>query len=135
MPATYFFMPPSYVRDLGEAKDALSALGRFLENYPNDEKAQSAKDMKIAILDQMASHDVQVAKFYAERKKWKGAMLRYQRVIALYPNTKSAAEALYESAKISRMQLGEPGRAKNFVERILSDYPDSPFAKKAKSIL
>lgn len=133
IPTAYFFMPPAHVKDQTEAKKALAALDRFLNAFPKDPNAKEATKMKVNVMDELAAHDMSVAKFYATRRKWRGAFERYQRVISLYPKSKSAADALFESAEIATKHLDNKAKAEELYGKLIEDYPDTDYAKKART--
>jgi outer membrane protein assembly factor BamD len=133
IPTSYFFMPPGHVKDQTEAQSALVAIDRYLNAFPGDANAKEAQKMKLDVMDQLAAHDMSVAQFYARRRKWQGAIDRYGSVIQLYPSTKSAAEALFESAEILERHLDKRQEAEEFYNKLLEEYPDSEFAKKVRA--
>ena len=55
IPSDWFLAPPSFERDLGDAKDALRHLRRFVLDHPEDENAPAARRMAQRALDVLAN--------------------------------------------------------------------------------
>jgi type IV pilus assembly protein PilQ len=62
------------------------------------------------------------------------ALSLYENVLTQFPDGPKAAEAGYQAAWISFNDIGEPYHAKELCGTIISNYPDSPFAEKARAL-
>lgn len=130
LPSEFFIFPHGYVKDQFATKEAIEALDRYLAEYPNHEKRDEAQKMRTDLRSKLALRDLHVAKFYAQKKKWNGALSRYDRIVKLYADTPCAPEALYEAALIAERKLSDPEKAAALREQLKSDYPESTWAKK-----
>jgi len=131
-PTDFFILPPSYLKDLTATHEALKAIDRFLVEYPSDNKVQEAKKMKMELRFGLASRDMSIAQFYADREKWPAAVVRYESVYESYPDIKCAAEALLYAAKIVDAKLKNPAKALVLLEKLMMQYKDSSTIKEAK---
>lgn len=135
MPKNFFLFPSASSKDQKSAHEALAALSKYLEQFPDDAYAPEATQMRETIYEQLAENDFFVGRFYQKRKRWKAAAGRYERVANLYPSTTLAPEALYEMFMIYRSYLNDDAEARRVYDRLIDRYPDSEFTKKAKKAL
>jgi outer membrane protein assembly factor BamD len=135
IPTDFFLIPKSYVKDQTATKEALEAVERYLSEYPNHEGNDEAKQMKKELRSKLAMRDMYVARFYEQRRKWRGAMTRYDRVASMYPDTDVAPEALYASAQIAEKHLEQNDTARTLLGRIIDEHAGTKFAKDAELTL
>lgn len=129
VPSDFFLFPKSYTRDQKASKDALAAAEVLLERFPGSKYREEIGLIKAGILEKLALHDMKVASFYEARKRWLGACNRFERVVELYPQTSSAAEALYRSATIALTYLQDSEKAKQLFAKLKENYKDSSYAE------
>ncbi len=67
------------------------------------------------------------AKEFDENGDFRRALLYYERVHDLYPESKLAPESLMRAARISRLYLGNIKSALRFLNEIVLNYPDSEY--------
>ena len=104
IPDDLFVFPRSYLRDQTSTKEALSAVDRYLAEFPTHSGVEEAKKMRVELRSQLALRDMKVAQFYVQRKKWRGAKTRFDRVMELYPDTEIVKQAAIQS-KLSQAQI------------------------------
>jgi outer membrane protein assembly factor BamD len=82
-------------RDQGKTKEALEKFTDMLRTYPNSSLKGEATARRQDVLDRLAKHEHQVARFYIKRNSWNAAVQRLNYLIDTYPNycTTSAAKA------------------------------------------
>jgi len=116
IPSDWFLAPPAYERDLGEARDALRHLRRFILDFPEDENVASALTMAQAALDVLARHELYAAKFYEFRDDPTGVVLRIERLLYAYEGSSSEQEALEmlieAYGELGRREAAEAARAR-----------------------
>lgn len=134
IPSDFFLFPKSFTRDQGSTTEALDAANDLIQNFPEHERFNEALQMKRELLSKLAARDMEIARFYARLKKWRGAMGRYERVASLYSSTEFAPEALYESEIIAREHLKLSQKATSLYEKLQERYPGSAFAMHTKSV-
>ncbi|MBW2495235.1 MAG: tol-pal system protein YbgF [Deltaproteobacteria bacterium] len=94
-------------------------LGEFLQTYPSSVYADDAAYWR--------------ADCYFQQGNYKKAILRFDDVVARYPNGNKAADALYrEGEALLRLGPAYNTAARKAFERVLNEYPDSDRAVEAK---
>lgn len=79
--------------DQGLAVQAIETLTDFMELYPDDVRVDSAEEVIAVLKSERAHASYEVAKFYEKRHRWSGAMIYYNEVILLGPESIYAEEA------------------------------------------
>jgi len=97
-------------------------LGEFLQTYPSSVYADDAAYLR--------------ADCYFQQGNYKKAILRFDDVVARYPNGNKAADALYrEGEALLRLGPAYNTAARKAFERVLAEYPDSERAAEASQQL
>jgi tol-pal system protein YbgF len=97
-------------------------LGEFLQTYPSSVYADDAAYWR--------------ADCYFQQGNFKKAILRFDDVVARYPNGNKAADALYrEGEALLRLGPAYNTAARKAFERVLAEYPDSDRASEANQQL
>ncbi len=135
LPSDFFLLPPPATRDQTYTKDALSALERFILQYPTSEFLADAKAKRLSLYSALSKHHQHVAEYYVKRAKYEAAVSRYFEVHALYPETDEAPESLFLAASLLIDKLNDPDRAMDALATIVDTRPDSPYAKDAQNKL
>jgi outer membrane protein assembly factor BamD (BamD/ComL family) len=82
-----------------------------------------------------SKHNLQVARYYLTRRKaYEGARDRLQEIIDTYPDFSRMDEVVYLMGEV-HLKLGKKDRAVDYFGKLIKDYPESEFAKKAKEQL
>lgn len=85
-----------------------------------------------AVKPQEKKDPYQTAEDYFKQSEWKKAIIQYQKYRDENPKGKKVAECTYKIA-YSFSELGMKDEAKTFYEEVISKFPASPEAKKAKA--
>jgi tol-pal system protein YbgF len=97
-------------------------LGEFLQTYPSSVYADDAAYWR--------------ADCYFQQGNYKKAILRFDDVVARYPNGNKAADALYrEGEALLRLGSAYNTAARKAFERVVAEYPDSERADEASQQL
>ncbi len=102
--------------------------------------AQGAAKGKIeperdTVLELQSQHNLDVARYYiTKRKGYEGGISRLQEIIDTHAHFSRMDEVLYLLGE-AHVKLKKPEEAGNFYSRLLKDYPESEFIKKAKEQL
>jgi outer membrane protein assembly factor BamD (BamD/ComL family) len=82
-----------------------------------------------------AKHHLEVARWYlTKRKAYEGARDRLQEIMDTYPDFSRMHEVLFLMGE-AQLKLGKTDKAVEDYNKLLKDYPDSEFAKKAQERL
>ncbi|MCU0770902.1 MAG: outer membrane protein assembly factor BamD [Verrucomicrobia bacterium] len=79
--------------DQSQAVRAIDTLTDFVTLYPEDKRVDEAESVMDSLRNERAQGSYQVAKFYEKRHRWAGALVYYNEVIVLGPESPFADEA------------------------------------------
>lgn len=103
---SYYNDSPSRVeRDLTPAQKALTSYTEFLRRFPAAAEADEARKDVAAIRLTLAEKEMTIADFYNKRRHYDSAKTRYEKILALYPETAPAKAAQEKIAQISEKAL------------------------------
>jgi outer membrane protein assembly factor BamD len=90
---TYSKQRKGPLRDLTPAREATATLRQMAELFPDSPHNAEAQELLASCLEDLANHELEVAKYYITSKGWQGAYLRLTYLIENYPQSKAADEA------------------------------------------
>jgi len=112
-------------RDPGSAREAYRNFEELIRRYPGSRYLADARLRMIALKNNLAMHDVHVARYYMKRKAYVAAINRCKYVLQNYSETPAVEEALVIT--ISAYDLLEMEDLKQDTFRVLqANYPNSP---------
>lgn len=132
--ASYFDEIPDITRDQARTEKALAALDEVIRKYPTSEYAVSAKQKIEVARDQLAGKEMQIGRYYLEKKDFTGAINRFKVVVTRYQTTRHVEEAL-ERLTESYMALGIVGEAQTAAAVLGHNFPDSEWYKHAYALV
>lgn len=127
-------------RDVTRAKRAEVRLKNLLQQYPNSMLKDAAKLRLTEVQDNIGLHNLLIANYYytlsVDQKKGglKGAQSRLNEIMEKYPDFKFMDEVLFKAAVTYQLEE-ETDQAVRFLQRLVSDYPNSKYIDKAKEQL
>jgi outer membrane protein assembly factor BamD len=86
--------PEQVARDLGSANRAAETYREFLKRYPVDPLRGEAEQDLLSTEDRLARKEFYIADFYRKRGQLKAARARLEGLLAIYPQTPTAQEAM-----------------------------------------
>jgi outer membrane protein assembly factor BamD len=128
--ASYFDQIPDVMRDQGRADKAVQALQEVVRKYPDTEYALSAKKKIDIARDQMAGKEMEIGRYYLQRRDFTGAINRFKVVVTQYQTTREVEEALERLAE-AYISLGIVDEAQTAAAVLGHNFPDSPWYKDA----
>ena len=132
--ASYFDEIPDITRDQARTEKALAALDEVIRKYPTSEYAVSAKQKMEVARDQLAGKEMQIGRYYLEKKDYTGAINRFKVVVTRYQTTRHVEEAL-ERLTEAYMSLGIVGEAQTAAAVLGHNFPDSEWYKHAYALV
>jgi len=81
-------------RDQTPAKNSMAQFKRLIDQYPESEYVQKAKETIQKCVANLSGHELYVANFYYKTKKYTAALKRYEAIVTNYPDSKESKEAL-----------------------------------------
>ncbi len=127
-------------RDVTRAKRAEVRLKALMQQYPSTILKDAATTRLNEVQDNIGLHNLLIANYYytlsVDQKKGglKGAQSRFREILDKYPNFKFMDEVLFKTAITYQIEE-ETDQAARYFQRLVSDYPNSPYLEKAKEQL
>ena len=118
-------------RDQAKTREAVEKLQDMIRAYPRSSYRPDAEKRLAATFDRLAGHEFVVAKFYMKRRVYLAAVQRLNYLIDTYPAYSNKAAAFFDLAE-SLDHLGRRGEARLYYERVISEFPKSEYADRAK---
>ncbi len=92
--------------DQGTAGQAIATFKDFIELYPNDNRVPEARKTIDVLREEQARGNFEIALFYADQKKWNGALVYYNEVLLQMPDSKYASAARQQIDRIKKRLQG-----------------------------
>ncbi|WP_112662574.1 outer membrane protein assembly factor BamD [Microvirga flavescens] len=131
---SYYNQIPDITRDQETSERALGTLQDLVERYPTSEYAKDAKEKIQVARDQLAGKEVEIGRFYLQKRNYPGAINRFRVVVSRYQTTRHVEEALERLAE-AYMSMGIVGEAQTAAAVLGHNFPDSQWYKDAYSLL
>jgi len=134
MASSYYNEIPDVTRDQARTQKALAALEEVVRKYPTSEYAENAKQKMQVARDQLAGKEMEIGRYYLERKDYTGAINRFKIVVTRYQTTRHVEEALMRLAE-AYMALGIVSEAQTAAAVLGHNFPDSTWYKHAYKLV
>ncbi len=115
---------PSVTQDQRPAAKAIEAMQVVVDKYPDSEYVDDAQAKIRFARDQLAGKEMQVGRYYLERKEYLAAISRFRTVVERYPTTNQVEEALARLVE-AYYAMGVTGEAQTAAAVLGHNYPDS----------
>jgi outer membrane protein assembly factor BamD len=125
---------PDVTRDQDRSEKALTALQELVEKFPKSEYVADARQRLQVARDQLAGREMEVGRYYLDKRNYTAAINRFREVVAKYQTTRHVEEAL-ERLTEAYMALGLTGEAQNSAAVLGHNFPDSPWYKDSYALL
>jgi outer membrane protein assembly factor BamD len=127
-------LPPLEERDLASVNDALATLRNYLSDYPKTDHGEELQYMLEVVLGLLARHELYVARYYLDRGRFEAAVMRCEYALKNLKRSGLEPEALVLLGEIYMKQKRKKD-AREVLNKLLTDYPESAFAVPAKNFL
>lgn len=118
-------------RDQQKTKEAVEKFNEMLRSYPRSPLKAEAEARLQEALDRLAKHEHIIARFYLKRGSWNAAQLRLNFIMEQYPKYGDRAGVFFDLGE-ALAGLGRGGEARLYFERVVSEFPESEYAGRAK---
>ena len=125
---------PDVTRDQERAEKAMLALQELVDRYPKSEYVSDARKKIQVAKDQLAGKEMEVGRFYLQKRNYSGAINRFRNVVSRYQTTRHVEEALERLAE-AYMAMGIVSEAQTAAAVLGHNFPDSPWYKDAYNLL
>jgi len=130
----YFRQIPDVSHDQGDSAKAVEALQEVVNRFPKSEYVSDAKAKIRFAREQIAGKEMQVGRYYLERRQYLAAIKRFRYVVEFYSNTNQVEEALYRLVE-ANYAMGIVSEAQAAAHALGQNYPESPWYKMAYKLL
>lgn len=131
LPGDWWLLPPSYEKDQTATSDAERELKAFVDKYPNSPYINRAREMLAEVNQRLAEHEWYVARFYWEKDKPMGTVLRLRRLLDRHPGVGYDGDALWLLGKAyERVEMYD--RARDAWQRLADQHPKHERAADAR---
>jgi outer membrane protein assembly factor BamD len=112
----------------------VQTLDEVVRKYPGSEYAVAAKRKIEMARDQLAGKEMDIGRWYMERKDYTGAINRFKIVVTRYQTTRHVEEALLRLTE-AYMSLGIIDEAQTSAAVLGHNFPDSRWYKDAFALM
>lgn len=132
--SAYYAGVPDVTRDQDRAEKALVAFQEVVQRWPKSEYADDAKFKINVMKDQLAGREMEVGRYYLEKRNYTAAINRFRVVVSQYQTTNQIEEALARLAE-AYMALGIVQEAEAAGAVLGHNFPDSQWYKDTYALL
>jgi outer membrane protein assembly factor BamD len=122
--SSYYDQILDVTRDQARADKAINALEEVARKYPDSEYATAAKKKIDMARDQLAGKEMEIGRFYMDKRDFIGAINRFKVVVTQYQTTRHVEEAL-ERLTEAYVSLGIIDEAQTAAAVLGHNFPDS----------
>ena len=128
------FQPPLEERDLAVVRGAYTSLRSFLRDYPDYHRRVELDYMLEVVTGVLVRHELYVARFYLQRDEYAPAIERVNYALQQYDGSGLEPEAVTLMGE-TYLKMRDRQKAIAAFQRVLQQYPESPFAVPATEFL
>ncbi len=131
---SYYRQIKDVTQDQKEARQTIQAMQELVTRWPDSEYVEDAKAKIRFANDQLAGKEMQVGRYYLERREYLAAVKRFRNVVENYSNTRQVEEALARLVE-AYYALGLTDEAQTAAAVLGHNYPASPWYKDSYKLL
>jgi outer membrane protein assembly factor BamD len=131
---SYFRQIRDVTQDQKESRRAIEAMEEVVQRWPDSEYVEDAKTKIRFARDQLAGKEMQVGRYYLERREYIAAVKRFRFVVENYSNTRHVEEALARLTE-AYYAMGLTSEAQTAAAVLGHNYPDSEWYKDSYALL
>ena len=131
---SYFRQIPDVTRDQAESRRAIEAMQEVVDRWPESEYVPDAEAKIRFARDQLAGKEMQIGRYYLERREYIAAARRFRNVVENYSNTRHVEESLARLTE-TYYAMGLASEAQTAAAVLGHNYPDSQWYKDSYALL
>jgi outer membrane protein assembly factor BamD len=131
---TYYKKMLSPGRDPTKTQLAVEEFKRVLTKYPTSEEAKQAQEKILECEERLAAYAFQIGRYYYKVGAYRAAISRLREILTVYPSF-SKMDRVYFFLGASYFKGRLAPQSVSYFTKLVSDYPQSKFAKKAQKYL
>ena len=121
-------------RDQRAARNTITAMQELVDRFPESEYVDDANAKIRLARDQLAGKEMQVGRYYLERREYIAAVSRFRDVVEDYSNTRHVEEALARLVE-AYFAMGLVNEAQTAAAVLGHNFPDSQWYKDSYALL
>ena len=131
---SYFRQIQDVTRDQKESRRAIEAMEEVAQRWPESQYVEDARSKIRFARDQLAGKEMQVGRYYLERREYIAAAKRCRNGVESYSNTRHVEEALARLTE-TYYAMGLTSEAQTAAAVLGHNYPDSQWYKESYALL
>lgn len=131
---SYFRQIKDVTQDQADARRTIEAMEEVVQRWPNSQYVPDAKEKIRVARDQIAGKEMQIGRYYLERKEFIAAIRRFRGVVENYGDTRHVEEALARLTE-TYLAMGIATEAQTAAAVLGHNYPDSQWYKDSYKLL
>jgi outer membrane protein assembly factor BamD len=131
---SYFRQIRDVTQDQKEARQTIEAMNDLVQRWPDSEYVEDAKTKIRFARDQLAGKEMQIGRYYLERREYVAAIKRFRTVVENYSNTRQVEEALARLTE-AYYAMGLASEAQTAAAVLGRNFPDSKWYKDSYALL
>jgi len=131
---SYFRQIRDVTQDQRESRRAIEAMEAVVQRWPESEYVEDANTKIRFARDQLAGKEMQVGRYYLERREYLASIKRFRYVVENYSNTRHVEEALARLVE-AYMAMGIATEAQAAAAVLGHNYPESQWYKDSYALL
>ncbi|TIX64903.1 MAG: outer membrane protein assembly factor BamD [Mesorhizobium sp.] len=131
---SYYRQIKDVTQDQKEARLTVQTMQDLVTRWPTSEYVDDAKEKIRFATDQLAGKEMQIGRYYLERREYIAAVKRFRTVVETYSNTRHVEEALARLTE-TYYAMGLTSEAQTAAAVLGTNYPDSQWYKDSYKLL
>ncbi len=131
---SYFRQIRDVTQDQADARKTIQAMEELVTRWPESEYVEDAKTKIRFARDQLAGKEMQIGRYYLERREYIAAVKRFRLVVESYSDTRHVEEALARLTE-AYFAMGLASEAQTAAAVLGHNYPDSQWYKDSYALL
>ena len=131
---SYYRQIRDVTQDQKEASRTVEAMEELVQRWPESQYVEDAKAKTRFARDQLAGKEMQIGRYYLERREYIAAIKRFRVVVEFYSNTRHIEESLARLTE-AYYAMGLTSEAQTAAAVLGNNYPDSQWYKDSYALL
>lgn len=131
---SHFRQIPEITRDQRESRRTIVAMQAVVERWPDSEYVEDAQAKIRYARDQVAGKEMQIGRYYLERREYTASIKRFRNVVEYYSDTRQVEEALARLTE-TYMAMGLASEAQTAAAVLGHNFPDSEWYESSYALL
>jgi outer membrane assembly lipoprotein YfiO len=131
---SHFRQIKNVTQDQRDARLTIEAMQQLVDRWPDSEYVADAEAKILFARDQLAGKEMQIGRYYLERREYIAAIRRFRGVVENYSDTRHVEEALARLVE-AYYAMGIASEAQTAAAVLGHNYPDSQWYKDSYALL